>query len=99
MGVHVCSGVLTLLVTAGTAARRAPLSMEFSRQEDWSGVPFPPPGELPDPGIEPVSPALAGEFFSTEPPGEGALKGGKSHLDIGCCFRILVTLTLNFLNV
>ena len=68
MGVHVCSGVLTLLVTAGTAARRAPLSMEFSRQEDWSGVPFPPPGELPDPGIEPVSPALAGEFFTIEQP-------------------------------
>ena len=49
-------------------ACQAPLSMGFSRQEYWSGVPFPSPGDLPDPGIEPVSPALAGEFFTTEPP-------------------------------
>ena len=42
--------------------------MGFSRQEYWSGLPFPPPGNLPDPGIEPVSPALAGEFFTFEPP-------------------------------
>ena len=48
-----------------------PLSMGFSRQEYWSGLPFPPPGDLPDPGIEstcPVSPTLVGGFFSTEPP-------------------------------
>ena len=47
-------------------ARQAPLSMEFSRQEYWSGLPFLSPGELPDPGIEtmsPVSPVLAGRFF------------------------------------
>ena len=47
--------------------------MEFSRQEYWSWLPFPPPGDLPDPGIEPTSPAspaLAGGFFTTEPPGE-----------------------------
>ena len=56
-----------------TAARQAPLSVGFSRQEYWSGLPFPPPGDLPDPGIEPtspVSPALAGGFFTTEPPGK-----------------------------
>ena len=41
--------------------------MECSRQEYWSGLPFPPPGDLPYPGIEPTSPALAGEFFTTEP--------------------------------
>ena len=46
-----------------------------------------------------MSPALAGEFFTTEPPGEGALKVEKSHLDIGYCFRILMTLKLNFLKV
>ena len=40
----------------------------FSRQEYWSGLPFPPPGDIPDPGIKPVSPALAGRFFTTEPP-------------------------------
>ncbi|ELR52587.1 hypothetical protein M91_18885, partial [Bos mutus] len=47
---------------------QAPLSMGFSRQEYWSGLPFPPPGTLPNPGIEPVSlksPALAGGFFTT----------------------------------
>jgi len=43
--------------------------MEFSRQEYWSGLPFPTPGDLPDPGIEPTSPALAGGFFTTKPPG------------------------------
>ena len=51
------------VVTAWTAARLAPGSMGFSRQEYWSGLPFPPPGDLPDPGIEPVSPALAGGFL------------------------------------
>ena len=44
------------------------LSMEFLRQEYWSGLPFPPPGALPDPGIEPTS--AAGGFFTTEPPGK-----------------------------
>ena len=44
--------------------------MGFSRQEYWSGLPFPPPGDLPDPGIEPVSPASAGGFFTAEPPGK-----------------------------
>ena len=42
----------------------------LSRQEKWSGLPFPTPGDLPDPGIEPRSPALAGRFFTTEPPGK-----------------------------
>ena len=44
--------------------------MGFPRQECWSGLSFPPPGDLPDPGIEPMSPALAGGFFTTEPPGK-----------------------------
>ena len=50
-----------------------PLSLEFSRQEYWSGLPFPPPGDLPDPGIKPttpMSPVLAGEFFTSELPGK-----------------------------
>ena len=55
-------------VTPWTTAHQAPLSMGFSRQEYWSGLPFPPPGELSDPGIKPTSPALAGRFFTTEPP-------------------------------
>ena len=62
-----------LLATPWTAAYQAPLSMGFSRQEDWSGLPFPSPGILPPPGIEPASltsPALANRFFTTEPPGK-----------------------------
>ena len=54
-------------------AHQVPLSMEFSRQEYWGGLPFPSPGYLPDPGIEPTSlasSALAGGFFTTEPPGK-----------------------------
>ena len=56
---------------------QVPLSMGFSRQEYWSGLPFPPPGDLPDPGIEPqtpASPALAGQFFTTASPGRVALR-------------------------
>ena len=49
-------------------AYQAPLSMGFSRQEYWSGLPCPPPEDLPDPGMEPASPTLAGRFFTTEPP-------------------------------
>ena len=57
------------LVTPWTAAHQAPLSMGFPRQEYWCGLPFPSPGDLPEPGIEPASPALAGKFFTMEPPG------------------------------
>ena len=56
--------------TAWPVVRKAPLSMGFPRQEYWGGSPFPPPGDLPDPGIKPVSPTLAGGFFTTEPPGK-----------------------------
>ena len=64
-----------LLATPWTAAHQAPPSMGFYRQEYWSGSPFPSPGDLPDPGIEPVSPTLqavsciTGGFF-TEAPGK-----------------------------
>ena len=60
-------------VTPWTVARQAPLSVEFSRQEYWSGLPFPPPGNLPDSGIELeslASPALAEGFFTTTPLGK-----------------------------
>ena len=62
-----------LLVTSWTVAHQAPLSMEFSRQEYWSGLPFPSSGDLPDPGVDPgspESPALIGGFFATGPPGK-----------------------------
>ena len=51
-------------VTPWTVAHQAPLSMEFSRQEYWSGLPCPPPGDLPDPGIKPRFPALQVDFFT-----------------------------------
>ena len=60
---------LTILRSPWTAAFQAPLSMGFPKQECWSGLPFPSPGDLPHPGLEPTSPALAGGFFTTEPPG------------------------------
>ena len=56
--------------TAWTVAHQAPLSMGFSRQEYWSGVPFPSPGHLPDPGIKPRSPALQADVLTSEPPGK-----------------------------
>ena len=57
-------------VTPWTVAHQASLSMRFPRQEFWSGLPFPSPGDLPDLGIKPASPELAGGFFTTEPPGK-----------------------------
>ena len=63
----------SLRPTPWTVADQVPLSMEFSRQEHWNGLSFPTPGDLPDPGIEPVSlesPVLAGRFFTTVPPGK-----------------------------
>ena len=59
-------------MTPWTVARQAPLSMEFSRQEYWSRLPFPLPGNLSNPGIEPMSPAWQADFFflTAEPPGK-----------------------------
>ena len=59
-----------LSVTPWTAARQAALSLGVSRQEHWSGLPCPPPRDLPDPGIEPTSPASPGRFVTPEPPGK-----------------------------
>ena len=59
-----------LFATLWTVAYQAPLSTGFSRQEYWSGLPFPSPGGLPDPGIEPGSPALEADPFTSEPPGK-----------------------------
>ena len=76
-----------LFETPWTAPRQAPLSMEFARQEYWSGLPIPSPGDLPDPGIKPVSlvsPALAGRFFTPEPP-------GKPNSNIRRCWKPLLT--------
>ena len=58
------------LVTLWTVPCQAPLSMGLSRQEHWSGLPFPPPEDLPNLGIKPGSPALAGGFSTPQPPGK-----------------------------
>ena len=57
-------------MTPWTVTYQAPPSMEFSRQEYWSGLPFPSPGDLPDPEIEPRSPALQANALTSEPPGK-----------------------------
>ena len=62
------------LATPWTVACQTPLSIGFPRQEYWSSLPFPSPGDLPDPGIEPMSPTLAGRYFTTEPPGKPSFK-------------------------
>ena len=60
-------------MTPWSVTHQAPLSRGFPRQEYWSGLPIPPPGDLPNPGIEPMSSALAGGFFTAEPPGKPRL--------------------------
>ena len=71
-----------LFATPWTVAYQAPPSMGFSRQEYWSGLPFPSPGDLPDPGIEPGSPALEADTLTSEPPGNRTLYNYKCTL--GC---------------
>ena len=68
--VHAKLFLLCLTVTLMTVVRQAPLSMGFSRQEYWNGLPFPSPGDLPDPGIKPASPALADGLLPSEPQGK-----------------------------
>ena len=73
---HVCVCLLShfsrvqLFATLWTGACQVSLSMGFSRQEYWSGLPSPPPRDLPDPGMEPSYPALQVDYFTTEPQGE-----------------------------
>ena len=78
-----------LFATSWTVAHQAPPSMGFSRQEYWSGLPCPPPGDLPDPGIKPVSPALVGGFYTTAPPGKMAYSPLKN---LSICFHLQTSL-------
>ena len=71
-----CFSHVQLCVTLWTVALQIPLSMGFPKQEYWSRLPFPPPGDFLNPGIKLTSPALAGRFFTTEPP---ALEGTGNH--------------------
>ena len=84
---------LLLFLIPWTVVRQAPLTMGFSRQEYWNGLPFPPPGDLPNPGMEPgsptppVSPALQADSLSTEPSGKppyGKGGGGGGLVDKSC---------------
>ena len=82
LGQRVCvrarsRSVVSDSATPWTVARQVSLPMGFSRQEYRSGLPLPSPGDLPDPGIKPASPALAGGFFTTLPPGRAQVKGGR----------------------
>ena len=89
-----------LLVIPWTVARQAPLSVGFSRQESWGGLPFPPPGDPPNPGMEPPSlwsPALAEGVFSTVPPGKPcSLRQTKSKQARGGHNILFLTLFLGY---
>ena len=88
-----CFSPFQLCVTWWTAACQAPLSMGFSRQAYWSGLPCPPPGDLPDPGIGPASltsPALAGMFFTTSALWEA------QNLMSRCLFKVFKVLIQTF---
>ena len=76
------SVMFNCFATLWTVAHQTPVSMEFSRQEYWSGLPCPPPWDLPDPGIKPESPALTGVFFITGPLGKPSHEPtvGQNHL-------------------
>ena len=75
-----------LFATPWTVTYQAPPSMGFSRQEYWSGLPFPSPGDLPDPGIEPGSPALQENALTSEPP---VPRGGSNFLFYSCLQLLL----------
>ena len=65
--------------TPWIAPYQSPLSMGFSRQECWSGLPFPSPGDLPNPGIKPRSPVLQADTLPSEPPGKPNIDGQKAY--------------------
>ena len=71
MCVCVCECLSRVFVTPWTTAYQVPLSMKFSRQEYWSGLPFPSPGDLRDPGVKLGSPELHADYLPSEPPGKG----------------------------
>ena len=78
-----------LFATPWTVAHQAPLSMGFSRQEYWSGLPFPSPGDLPHPGIKPKCPALQADSLPPEPPGILRVKSWKTVDFLSCVFDTL----------
>ena len=75
--------------TSWTVAHQAPLSMEFSRQEYWSGLPFPSPGDLPNPGIEPKSPTLQADALPSEPHGKPQNLVGEREMNYNAAWPVL----------
>ena len=73
---------MSLFATPWTATSQAPLSIEFSRQESWSRLPFPSPGDLPDSGIEPGSPSLQPDALPSKPPGKPQVNGNFQKLSL-----------------
>ena len=87
-------------VTPWTVAHQVPLSMGFPRQEYWRGLPFPSPGDLPNPGIEPeflISLALAGGFFTTSAPGKPVIITVLGYSEFDYMLNFTVCSTLSFL--
>ena len=84
-------------MTPRTVPRQAPLSIGFPRQEYWNELPFPSPGNLPNPGIKYMSAALTGGFFTTEPPGKPPF-GFEIHRNAGSLSFLLNVKDLNSLN-
>ena len=83
-------------VTPWTAAHQAPLSMGFFRQEYWSGLPRPPPGDLPEPGVEPASPAAPALQVDSSPLShQGSPRGDR----LNTCERTFCPFSLTFLDV
>ena len=80
-----------LFATVWTVVRQAPLSMGFSRQECWNVLPFPLPGDIPDPGIKSTSLALAGRFFTIEPPGKPSLAHRTCSIEVMNLVRIMIS--------
>ena len=96
MYVHIQACVLShssrvqLFATLWTIAPQVPLSMGFSRQAYWSGLPWPPPGDLPNPGIKPKS-FVSGRFFTTEPSGKPTQRYTHIHRYIECIYKYTYT--------
>ena len=86
-----------LFATPWTVAHQAPLSMEFSRQAYRSGLQFPTPGDLPSPGIRPMSPALAGRFSTTELPGKPMLDA-HTFINVMSSFTLKIFYFMHLLN-
>ena len=88
-----------LFATLWTVAHQAPLSIGFSRQEYWSGLPVPSPGDLPDPGTEPRSLSLHADSLPSEPPGKPKVGGREQQTSVGQTVRPLLSSSASKLSL